>query len=136
MKSVFNRNFWKIQTALQNSAYGKWKMDLFLNKIRFKFGLPGQVAFENGAFKESEPLYLAQHCITMAVKTYNTHSRKRFRYKLVPNWFSQNLNIYNNTITIDSRVRASKAVLSADIEASKNWFKYHLRERQREAFKM
>ena len=48
----------------------------------------------------------------------------------------RNLNIYNNTITIDSRVRASKAVLPADIEASKNWFKYHLRERQREAFKM
>ena len=48
----------------------------------------------------------------------------------------RNLNTHNNTITIDSRVRASKAVLPADIEASKNWFKYHLRERQREAVKM
>jgi len=38
MKSVFHSGFLKIQTALQYSAYGKWKVDLFLNKIRFKFG--------------------------------------------------------------------------------------------------
>ena len=38
MKSVFNSAFLKIKIALQYSAYGKWKMDLFLNKIRFKFG--------------------------------------------------------------------------------------------------
>ena len=38
MKSVFNSGLLKIQIAFQYSAYGKWKMDLFLNKIRFKFG--------------------------------------------------------------------------------------------------
>ena len=38
MKSVFNSGLLKIQTALQHSAYSKWRMDLFLNKIRFKFG--------------------------------------------------------------------------------------------------
>ena len=38
MKSIFNSGLQKIQAALKYSAYGKWKMDLFLNKIRFKFG--------------------------------------------------------------------------------------------------
>ena len=38
MNSVFNRGLSIIETALQFSAYGKWKMDVFLNKIRFKFG--------------------------------------------------------------------------------------------------
>ena len=38
MKSVFNSGLLKIQTALQDSQYGKWKMNLFFNKIRFKFG--------------------------------------------------------------------------------------------------
>ena len=38
MKSAFNSSLLKIETALKYSAYGKWKIDLFLNKIRFKFG--------------------------------------------------------------------------------------------------
>ena len=32
------RHLLKIQNAFQYSAYSKWTMDLFLNKIRFKFG--------------------------------------------------------------------------------------------------
>ena len=72
MKPVFNSGLLKIQTALQYSAYGKWKMDVFLNKIYFKlvidereplsrsvWKLAGHVAFENGAF------YVSEHCISL-----------------------------------------------------------------------
>ena len=68
----------KIQTTLQFSAYGKWTMDLFLNKIRLKFGkwwtrttllfslkTAWSSWFENGPFQVSQPLYLAQDWITI-----------------------------------------------------------------------
>lgn len=38
MKAIFNSDLLKIQTTLQYLACGKWTMDLFLKKIRFKFG--------------------------------------------------------------------------------------------------
>ena len=96
MKSAFNSGLLKIETTLQYSAYGKWKIDLFLNKIRFKFGdwwprttIPFSLktAWSRRVRKRrvlrSEPLCLAQDWITMAVKTNNTRSRKPFRCKLV-----------------------------------------------------
>ena len=35
MESIFERGFLKIYTAFEKSTRGKWKMDLFSNRLRF-----------------------------------------------------------------------------------------------------
>ena len=37
MESIFERDFLKIYTASRKPTHGKWKMDLFSNRIRFRF---------------------------------------------------------------------------------------------------
>ena len=42
MESIFDRNFLKIYTAFEKSTRGKWKMDLFSNRLIL--GDPGAVS--------------------------------------------------------------------------------------------
>ena len=37
MQSIFERDFLKIYTAFEKPTSGKWKMDLFSNRLRFNF---------------------------------------------------------------------------------------------------
>ena len=37
MESIFERDFLKVYTAFEKSTRGKWKMDLFSNRLHFKF---------------------------------------------------------------------------------------------------
>ena len=37
MESICERDFLKIYTAFEKSTRGKWKMDLFSNRLRFNF---------------------------------------------------------------------------------------------------
>ena len=98
MEAVFKSDFLKFFTAFQIFTRGKWKMDLFMNRIRFNFKnrptgttvflgwkLLVEVVFENGAFWASKLLFEAHDYVTMAVKINNTHSRKQLNWKMAQN---------------------------------------------------